>query len=143
MSPNILAILVAFGLGLVLIPWKIALQKIGNDNFFMVLGAVLFTGGLINSLFKKIEKDFSFDFSAVAWAIIAGVIYFVTMTIFNKALNHPLAKLGIIAAISATYPVIAGIASMIIFKQTLSLKEILFMLVSIAGIVGLSVVGKR
>ncbi|MBI4444984.1 MAG: EamA family transporter [Acidobacteria bacterium] len=138
MNPYLLAVLTALGFGFMLIPWGIALRRISSGEFFLVLGVTFLLIGLIQYFF---EGGRGYDTRSLQFAILASLLYSGAITAFNYSVRNPDAKLGIIAAISATYPVVTSILEAAIFNKYPTVTQGTLMLVVVAGVVLLSLIG--
>ena len=141
-NTNILfAILAALLLGVVFIPWNITLQKINNSQFLIVLGAVFMIAGFLDHFVKG--NSLAFTGNSILWAVPTAIIYVSAIMTVNLALNNLQIKLAVIAAIIATYPMITAIFESSLERQMPSFQMIIFMTLTVSGIVGLSLVASK
>jgi len=139
-NPNILALLAALGFGFMLIPWDKTLRNMGNPQFSVIIGALFIFVGLAQQFSQGGKTNFSIG--SLALAAFSALVYIFALTSFNFAIASPGAKLGVVAAICATYPMIGMLAAAVFMKQLPTLQEFIFITVAGAGIVGLSLSGK-
>lgn len=139
-NPNFLAFLAALGFGLMLIPWNRTLQNMGNPQFLVIIGVMYVIIGLAQQSLQNGKTNFAIG--PMTLAVFATLIYIFAITSFNFAVAAPGAKLGVIAAITATYPAIATISAVIFEKQAPTLQELSLITLTIVGVVGLSLIGK-
>lgn len=141
-NTNILfAILAALLFGVVFIPWNITLQKINNSQFLIVLGAVFLVVGFLDHFVKG--NSLTFTGNSILWAVPTAIIYVFAIMAVNLALNNLQIKLAVIAAIIATYPMITTTFEALLERQMPSLQMMIFMALTISGIVGLSFVATK
>ena len=139
-NPNILALLAALGFGFMLIPWDKTLRNMGNPQFSVIIGVLFIFVGLAQQFLRGGKTNFSIV--PLALAVFAALIYMFALTSFNFAIVSPGAKLGVVAAICATYPMIGMLAAAVFMKQLPTLQQFIFIMVAGVGIVGLSLSGK-
>lgn len=139
-NPNFLAFLAAMGFGLMLIPWNKTLQSMGNPQFFIILGLAFIISGIVQQQIWGGKTSFSFN--ALALAIFSVIFYVGALNSFNFAMATPGVKLGVVAAITATYPIIGTLSIAIFTGQVPTFKEGVFILMTGVGVAGLSLSGK-
>lgn len=140
MNSNIVAILIALALAIVLIPWNMTLAKMQNDSFMIVVGCSFILVGFTSKLFRQqmyLESD------GVGLGILTGVVYGLTIMGINHAFHQSPDKIAIISAIIATYPIMYAIIDAIKSKRMPSMIEMIFMVMAIGGVAGLSLFGKK
>ena len=139
-NPSLLALMAALCFGLMLIPWNITLQKMGNPQFSITIGIIFAVLGLTQQIIFGGKVDFRPN--ALLWSLFSAGIYILAITSFNYAVATPGAKLGVLAAITATYPAITIASGALLVRQMPSPKEIFFVCLTVIGIIGLSLSGK-
>ncbi len=139
-NPNFLAFMAALGFGFMLIPWNKTLQNMGNPQFSIIIGLAFIVSGILQQWAWGGRVNLSFG--ALALGMIGIVFYVGALTSFNFAVAAPAAKLGVVAAITATYPIIGVLAVAIFTGQIPTLREAIFIVISGIGVAGLSLSGK-
>ena len=135
LTPNIAAFLVFICFSILLFPWSKASKEMGIGEYFVVFGASFFVAGLLICLSNE---NLKFSSSGIIWSILTVLIYVPAFFLIAKSLPHPQTNIRIFAAITAAYPAGTAIISSVLEKKVLSLTEISFILVTVAGVVGLS-----
>lgn len=141
MNPNLAAVIVAIVLGFAIIPWNIALKQVSGGQLFVAIGIVYVIGGMLQAKFWTGTR--SLTGTSIAWAFGTAIIYFISITGCNYIFGHPTARLPIVTAITAGYPIVTAIFAAALKKQMLTLAEIFFLTLAVGGIVGLSLTGKH
>ncbi|MBI2057388.1 MAG: hypothetical protein HYT63_00155 [Candidatus Yanofskybacteria bacterium] len=135
LTPNTAAFLVFIFFSILLFPWSKASQEMGIGEYFMVFGAGFFIAGIIICLKSE---DLKYSSNGLFWSVVTVLVYIPAFYLIAKTLPNPKTNIRIFAAITAAYPAGTAIISSVIEKKVPSLTEITFILVTIAGVVGLS-----
>ncbi len=140
-NPSILlALASAVFLGVGVTFWQMTLQKMSSFQLLILFGVTYFIVGLIGVFFEG--NGFNFSIGNLRLAIPTSILYATAVVLCGFALGHPQSKMTITAAIIAAYPVVTAILDVVIKKQSFSLKEIIFLLMTTGGIIGFSLSGK-
>ncbi|MBU1178759.1 hypothetical protein KKB69_00225 [Patescibacteria group bacterium] len=137
----ILSVLASIALGLVMVPWQTTLGKIDFYQFFITMGPIFIIVGLIGHYIKG--GNFILTANALWWSILTGIGYVFSCVFINMAIGHPFSNVKVVAAIIATYPLATAILKTSIEKQMLSFQEIFFLLLTVGGVVGFSLVSGK
>lgn len=138
--PNFLALLAAVGFGLMLIPWNKTLQNMGNPQFSVIIGLAFVVSGIIQQQIWGGKINLSL--SSLLLAVFSVMFYVGAMTSFNFAMAAPNVKLGVAAAITASYPIIGTLTVAVFTGQIPTIREAFFILMTGVGVIGLSLSGK-
>ena len=135
LTPNTAAFLVFICFSILLFPWGKASKEMGIGEFFVVFGAGFFIAGLLICLSSE---NLKFSSNGIFWSVLTILVYIPAFFLIAKFLPHPQTNIRIFAAITAAYPAGTAIISSVLEKKVPSLTEISFILVTVAGVVGLS-----
>lgn len=140
-NPNFFAFLAAMGFGLMLIPWNKTLQNMGNPQFSVIIGLAFVIAGISQQ--QIWGGKINLASGAIFQAVFGTIFYVAALTSFNFAVAAPNAKIGVVAAITASYPIIGTLAAIVFNSQIPTLRESFFIVMAGAGVIGLSLSGRN
>lgn len=139
---NFVAIGVAVFLGAAVMLWSAALKRVSGGEFFVILGLAYCLAGLIK--FRISGDKFVTSGPAITITILCAVVYVCALIGFNYMYARAEGpQVATVTAISATYPAIVAILVAVTSSKMLTWREILFLVIAVIGVVGLSLSGKR
>lgn len=109
---------------------KLAANRIGYKSLFFYDCLVFFVGGLI----VLYLNDFKIEFNAggVLYSVLYGASGMVATFLFILAVSK--GKASLVTAITAVYPVVTIILAMIFFKEAITAKQVVGIVLSISGV---------
>src|SRR5688572_32812666 len=111
LSPNAMAVVVAFLYGLGVFPWGILANRVGPQGVLMFVGAGYFLVG--SAWYLKAGLAGPVDRTALTAGAVTGLLFAGAVALYSAMLAHPQVNVPVANAITATYPmvtVLTGVA---------------------------------
>lgn len=140
MNPYLLAVLASMCFGVVVFPWQLTLRAIGFSGFIALTGIVYFITGLV--VYFSQGVSIKFTISALAIGILTALIYATALVLCSYVFTRPTVNIVVAATIVAAYPAWTVLVSVVILKKPMTGSEIFFLVMVLAGIIGLSLNSK-
>jgi drug/metabolite transporter (DMT)-like permease len=140
LSPNLAACVAAVLFGLVVFPWRATIVSLGQPGVFLFTGGAYVLMGIV--LMATVGFAQPMTLRSGALAALTAVMYLCALLCCNYAFGHSEVNLPIAAAITAAYPLISAAITVVLLGQRFSLRETVFFMMAVVGVVGLGLSSK-
>jgi drug/metabolite transporter (DMT)-like permease len=139
-NPNLAAFLGSLCLGINVIFWNISLRRLGPAELFVSFGVAFILTGIVHYWIAGTHRQLTAG--SVGIVLLTTVIYVGAIIFMNAAFGHPRVNLPIATAITAAYPVVTAVISMVVLGQRFTGREALFFTMTVVGVMGLGLFSK-
>lgn len=142
-NPIVLAIITSLMLGAAMVPWNHALKHMTSSQFMLMLGGAFIAASEVVRRLQGQPFTFSLNYTALGLAIVTIVLYVPAICISGPMYKMTTPQLfPVVAAILAAFAIPAMMINAAISRTLPSLIEVLFIALTIIGVVGLNLVSK-
>lgn len=110
----------------------IASRKIGaySTTFWSFVIAVIFFGFYTPFAFKELHK---ISLEIILLNLFLGILFIIGNTVFNEALR--ISNASLVGTIAASFAALTFVLSMIFFKESVTIRQLIFILVIFTGVI--------